>query len=289
MKTNTGISMQIWSFFALVRVQNIVLLIIAFILTAKYFFVPQRSLLQLLTDTEFVALLLATIFSIAGGYIINAFYDVSKDLINRPQKTILEQQLPQTKRLYLYFTLNFLSVAAALLISWRAAAFFGFYIFLIWFYSHKIQKVPVINNLWLTVLSIFPFFSIFLYFKSFDIFIFWHAVFLFLILLIKNLLKDFIKLKGDLAQGKPTIPLLYGEKKAKRIILFISILTIIPIYFLLKSPYIGLMKYYFYFTITFYGIGFYFFYFQNKFDQIFYFLVRLLLAIGVLAIAFVKH
>ncbi len=284
-----GFSTRILSFFALVRVQNIILLVVAFILTAKFFFAPQLSILQLLTNLNFLALLTATIFSISAGYIINAFYDLSKDLINRPQKTILEQQIPKKQRLHLYFILNIGAVAAAGFISWRAALFFSIYIFLIWFYSHKVQHIPLVNNLWLTVLSIFPFFGIFLYFQTFDSFIFWHAIFLFLILLIKNLLKDFIKMKGDLAQGKPTIPLLLGEKQAKQIILMVSLLTIIPIYFLMRSPNIGQMKYYFYLSMALYSIGFIYFYKQDKYVRFFYNLVKILLACGVLAIICVQH
>jgi len=287
MTKRPGIQAQFFSFFALVRVQNILLLIIAFILTSKYFFARSRSLASLLGDHQFLALLSATILSIAAGYIINAFYDAKKDLINRPQKTLLEQQLPQQKRLYLYFFLNFLAVATAFLISWRAALFFSFYIFLIWFYSHKVQRLPLINNLWLTVLSIFPFFGIFLYFKTFNGFIFWHAVFLFMILLIKNLLKDFIKLKGDLVEGKPTMPIVLGEQKAKKIILLFSVLTFIPIVRLLQYDYIGAMKYYFYGSILLYATGFYFFYFKNRYEKWFYILVKTLLALGVFAIILV--
>jgi len=289
MTKRPGLQAQFFSFFALVRVQNILLLVIAFILTSKYFFARNSSLASLLSDHQFLALLLASILSIAAGYIINAFYDVKKDLINRPQKTLLEQQLPQQKRLYLYFFLNFLAVVTAFLISWRAALFFSFYIFLIWFYSHKIQRLPLINNLWLTILSIFPFFGVFLYFKTFNGFIFWHAVFLFMILLIKNLLKDFTKLKGDLVEGKPTMPIVLGEQKAKKIILIISILTFIPIIRLLQYDYIGAMKYYFYLSILLYTLGFYFFYFKNRYEKWFYILVKTLLAMGVFAIILIDY
>jgi len=287
MKQSTGIKTQIFSFFALVRVQNILLLSLAFLLTGKYFFAKNRTFLDLLTDYKFIALLLATITSIASGYIINSFYDTKKDLINRPQKTILEQQLPQKNKLYLYFLLNLLAVTVAGFISWRASLFFSVYIFLIWFYSHKIQKISFVNNLWLTLLSIFPFFGIFLYFKTFNGFIFWHAIFLFLILFIKNLLKDFIKLKGDLVEGKKTIPLVLGEQKAKNVMLVVSLFTFVPIWHLLQYPYIGYMKYYFYISMFLYATGFTLFYFKNSYAHYFYTLVKLLLSLGVLAIVLI--
>ncbi len=279
---------QIFSFFALVRVQNILLLSIAFLLTGKYFFAPDKTFLQLLNDHKFIALLLATTISIASGYIINSFYDVKKDIINRPEKTLIEQQLSQTKRLYLYFGLNFLAVAIAAFISWRAALFFSVYIFLIWFYSHKIQSKIFINNLWLTFLSIYPFFGIFLYFKKVNDFILWHAGFLFLILLVKNMLKDFVNLKGDMVENNQTLPIKYGEQYAKRFILVINLLTIIPVIRLLQFDYIGRMRYYFYFSSLFYAAGFLWFYFNTKSARYFYLLVKILIAIGVFAIILIK-
>ncbi len=287
-RAKSSLPVQIFSFFALVRVQNILLIGMAFFLTAKYFFAPGKSFWDLLNDHKFIALLLATTISIASGYIINAFYDIKKDMINRPEKTILEQQLSQKKRLNLYFLFNFLVVGIAWFISWRAALFFSFYIFLIWIYSHKFQTIPVLNNIWLTVLSIFPFFGIFLYFKRFNTFIFWHAVFLFFILLIKNVLKDFVNLKGDVVEGKQTIPILYGERMAKHVVLLISLLTIIPVYKLLHFEYIGNMKYYFYLSMVLYATGFTFFYVSNKYTHWFYLLVKILLAVGVFAVILIK-
>ena len=288
MSTKQNIMAQIFSFFALVRVQNILLLSIAFLLTGKYFFAPDKSFSQLLHDYKFIAILLATTISIASGYIINSFYDVKKDMINRPGKTLIEQQLSQDKRLYLYFGLNLLSVTIAFFISWRAALFFSFYIFLIWFYSHKIQSKIFVNNLWLTFLSIFPFFAIFLYFKKINAFILWHAGFLFLILLVKNMLKDFINLKGDMVENKQTLPIKFGEQNAKKFILIINLLTIIPVIRLLQYDYIGDMSYYFYLSSLFYAVGFLWFYFNTKSAHYFYLLVKILIAIGVFAIILIN-
>jgi len=288
MRTKNNLMAQIFSFFALVRVQNIILLSIAFFLTSKYFFATRDNFWQLLNDHKFIALLLATTISIASGYIINGFYDLKKDMINRPDKTLLELQLSQTKRLYLYFGFNLLAVIIASFISWRAALFFSVYIFLIWFYSHKIQNIVFINNLWMTILSIFPFFGIFLYFKKVNSFILWHAGFLFLILLIKNMLKDFINIKGDMVENKQTLPIIYGEQKSKNIILIISIITFIPVIRLLQYNYIGNMRYYFYFAILLYATGFIWFYFKSVAIRYFYIVVKFLIAIGVFAVMLIQ-
>ncbi len=281
---------QIVSLFALVRVQNVLLLSIAFVLTAKYIFAPQRSLADLLTDFYFIALLSASVVSIASGYIINAFYDYKKDLVNRPQKTLLEQQLDLNKRLYLYFLLNFIAVLLAAFISWRAALFFSLYIFFIWLYSHKIQHYATVGNLMATVLSIFPFFAIFLFFKKFDRFIFAHAVFLFLLLFLKHSIKSFVNIKGDLVQGNESLPIKYGEKKAKYFVVCISLLLFIPVSYLNKFEILGNMRYYFYLFIPAYLTGLFFFLKTNdtKSYRRFYNLIKLLLGLGVFSIMLVR-
>jgi len=291
MTTKAHFLRQIFSLFALVRVQNVLLLSVAFILTAKYIFVPDESFGQLLSNINFDILLLASAISIASGYIINSFYDYQKDIINRPDKTLIEHQLDLKKRLYLYFFLNFLAVALAGFISWRAALFFSVYIFFIWFYSHKIQRYAFVGNVVYAVLSIFPFFAIFLYFKKFDSFIFLHATFLFLLLLIKGMVKTFINLKGDLVQNHQTLPVKYGEKKAKLLLLFFSFLLLIPIWFLNRYEVLGMMRYYFMIFILLYFIGLFRFVIKQdlKTYKQFYLLIKILLILGVFSVVLVNQ
>jgi len=290
MKSRSHLVRQIFSLFALVRVQNVLLLSIAFILTAKYIFAPDESFKQLLSNINFDILLISTTLCIASGYIINSFYDYQKDLINRPEKTLIEQQIDLKKRLYLYFFLNFTAVLLAGLISWRAALFFSVYIFFIWLYSHKIQHYALLGNLTATLLSILPFFVIFLYFKKFDHFIFAHAVFLFLLLLIKDIIKNFINLKGDLAQGHQTLPIKYGENKTKFILLIISILLLFTMIYLNSFSVLGDMKYYFYIFSVVYFTGLTVFLKTDnvKVYKYFYALIKFLLVMGVFSIMLVK-
>ena len=117
---------------------------------------------------------------IAGGYIINNFYDAEKDLINKPHKTMLDRLVSQRFKLSAYFILNFLSVIVASYVSFKAVIFYSSYIFGIWIYSHKIKRVPFIGNFVSATLAIAPFFVVFVYYKNFETVIFVHAIFLFL-------------------------------------------------------------------------------------------------------------
>ena len=128
------------------------------------------------------------------------------------------------------------------------------YIFLIWLYSHKLNKYPLVGLFSAATLAILPFFAIFVYYKNFSEIIFTHASFLFFVLLIRELIKDLENIKGDLIQNYNTITVKYGEYFTKVLITVIIGLTFLPIYFLLKYPEIGSMKYYFYLCFLTFGI-----------------------------------
>lgn len=237
------------SLLSVVRGYNIVVIVLAQYLASIFIFSPEKSLLQILLDLHLYFIVVATICVIASGYIINNFYDADKDKINRPQKTKIDSIVSQQTKLYIYFFLNFLSVAFAFLVSWRAALFFAVYIFLIWLYSHKLKQYPLIKLLSAAILAIIPFFAVFVYYKNFSTIIFTHASFLFFVLLIRELIKDLENIEGDIVLKYITLPIKYGERFTKMLITLIVILTSSPIYFLLRYPEIGLMKYYFYFSI----------------------------------------
>ncbi len=234
------------SLFSVVRGYNIVVIVVAQYLASIFILASNKDLKTVLLDGNLFALVLASAFAIAGGYIINAFYDAEKDLINRPQKTLLDTLLSPTTRLATYFVLNFLSVIAASYASFRAVVFFSAYIFGIWFYSHKLKKIPLLGNLTAALLAITPFFAVFVYYKNFAAVIFVHAVFLFLLILIRELVKDLENMKGDLAQNYRTLPVLYGEKASKKAISLLVALTLLPIYLLVTRFQIGYMDIYFY-------------------------------------------
>lgn len=239
---------KLLSMFSVVRGYNIFIIVLAQYLAAIFIFAPDKSLRETLLNPDLFLIVLATTCVIAAGYIINNFYDVKKDVINKPIKTKIDSIVSQKAKLNSYFVLNFIGFLFGLLVSWRAAVFFSVYIFLIWLYSHKLKKYPLTRLISASVLALWPFFAIFVYFKNFSTIIFTHALFLFLVLMIKELVKDLENMKGDLAQNYLTLPIKYGEYFTKLLITILVIFTLDPIYFLWKYPEMGMMKYYFYFA-----------------------------------------
>ena len=231
--------------FVVVRGFNLAMIVVAQYITAIFIMAPKQSFSGVLLDRSLFALIIASVVSIASGYIINNFYDSEKDSINRPQQVTVEQIVSQNTKLMLYFVLNILVIIAASYVSFRAVMFFSVYIFGIWFYSHKIKKRPLIGNLTSAILTITPFFAIFLYYKNFSSLIFVFSFYLFLILSMRELVKDLQNLKGDLLQNYNTIPVIYGEKYSKLMILILIVCNVSVTVFLLKFYVLERMYYFF--------------------------------------------
>jgi 4-hydroxybenzoate polyprenyltransferase len=237
------------SLFSVVRGYNILVIIIAQYFASIFIFSEDTRALDVVLDATLFFIIFASSLVIASGYIINNFYDAEKDLINKPFKSKLDRIVSQETKLRVYFVLNFLVFILAFLVSWRAIIFFSSYIFLVWFYSHKLKKIVFLGNIMVSFLTILPFFAIFLYYKNFHQLIFMHAAYLFILILIKELIKDLESIKGDLSNGYKTSPIVYGERITKNIILGLIVFSVVPVYFLVNDYDIGYMDLYFYLSL----------------------------------------
>ncbi len=285
-RKNKLLLLKFLSLFSVVRGYNILVIIIAQYLASLFILSPDIPLKAVLFDLNLFLIVLASALVIAGGYIINSFYDSEKDLINRPQKTKLDHLVSQKKILTLYFVLNFLAVVVASYVSFFAVLFFSGYIFGIWFYSHKLKKIAFIGNLVSASLALTPFFAVFIYYRNFETVIFVHATFLGLIIMIREMVKDLENIKGDLALGYRTIPVTYGERTAKWVITLLVGLTVIPTYLLINRFDVGMMNLYFYGSLALLVV-FLFWLWQSK-AKLHYILLhnilKLILVLGVFSI-----
>ena len=203
---------KIFSLLSVIRGYNIFVLVLAQYLTSIFIFSPdvsgEKSIRNVIFDLHFLYIVLASVCVVGAGYIINNFYDTKLDRINRPLKTGLDNYVKQETKLRLYFFLNFLGFLFFFFFSWKAGLFFAVYIFAIWFYSHKLKKYPFTGLLMVTILTVMPFFAIFIYYKNFSEVIFIHAIFLFLVIMARELIKELQNMKGAM-----TLLRLFMERK----------------------------------------------------------------------------
>ena len=281
---------KFFSLFSVIRGYNILVLILAQYLTSIYILSKKETIKEVLFDLNLFLIVLASSLCIASGYIINNFYDSDKDLINRPIKSKIDRFVSQNTKLSIYFVLNFLAIVFVSYVSFRAVIFFSGYIFLIWLYSHKIKKMIIVGNIMSSILTVAPFFAILVYYKNFEIVIFFHALFLTLNLLAKEILKDLENIKGDFLINYKTVPVVYGEIFSKRCIILAIVFAMLSSSVLLIFYDLGTMIYYFKSLYFIYPIFFLSLYFSSKKKhfKILHNFMKLILIIGVCFIPFIE-
>jgi 4-hydroxybenzoate polyprenyltransferase len=239
--------------FAAVRGYNIALLVLAQYLTALYILAPQLPFLTVLLDGQLFALVVATALTVAAGFIINNFYDAEKDRINHPQKYFLEYLLSQRSQWQLYFLLNGLALLVAVFVSLKALLFFGCYMGGIWKYSSSLKRLFWASNAVAATLMVFPFFAITLYYQNFQWLIYYHALYLFFLILIRDIIKDLENYKGNWVNHYRTLPVVFGHNPTKIILSVLIVLTYFPVFWLINLG-LGLMVYYYYWSLLFLAI-----------------------------------
>ena len=286
---STPLFYKLFSLLSVIRGYNILVLVLAQYLAAIFIFSPKKSLHFVLLDFQLLLIVLASVCVVSSGYIINNFYDVKADLINRPIKTSIDNVVSQKTKLQIYFLFNFLGFIFGFFISWRAALFFATYIFTIWLYSHKLKKYPFIGLISAAVLTISPFFVIFIYYKNFSKIILVNAIFLFFVLLLRELIKDLENLRGAVVNNYSTFPVKYGERNTRKLGTVFITFTFIPVAILVNYPGVGYMKYYFLFSLIILIFIGYFLWKSNlkKHYVLLHNILKLMLLLGILSLLFI--
>ena len=271
--------------FYVVRIHNIFLIVLAQYLTSIFILSSTESWKIIFDKNLFLVILCSTI-CIISGFIVNDYYDTKKDSINTPIKFKLGESINDKTKLFLYFFLNLVVVVVSSLISVRAILFFSIYIFFIWLYSHKLRKLVFIGNLFYSILTITPFFAILLYFKKIEFIIIAYALFLFFILLLKDIVKDMKNIKGDFSANHKTIPVVFGESFAKTLVSLLSLINIFLILNLFLNFNSGFMYFYYFLALAVMVYFMFKLYHSKSTAQYLYLhnLLRLLIAIGVFSI-----
>lgn len=225
-----------------------VTLLLTFALYVSTFFLfnQEESLRNFVFDFRVHGIIFCTVLSILAGGIINQFYDREKDQLTKPFRTRVQAFIKQKYFLYGYLLLNFVSLGVAFLISERVFFFFLLYQFLMWFYSHKLSKLLILNNLTFVGLTLYPFFGMLVYYRTFSFKVFLMSVFIFLMLLIIDIIKDTLTKNADKVFGYATIPNHFGRKISTAILVFLLIFAMgITAIIVARSGLHSIMSYYF--------------------------------------------
>ncbi len=247
---------KIIAFIRLIRWPNLLFIIITqslFMYCVIFPLYQQAGLQPFLTGKNFILLCLSSVLIAAAGYIINDYFDLNIDLINKPHKIIVDRLISRRWTIILHF---FLSIAGI---------FIGFYLDFttrIWFvgitnlacammlflYSVSLKRKFLAGNLLISVLTawvilVIPWCENKHLFGSNNLLqtdkilriSFLYAGFAFIISLIREVIKDMEDAEGDRKQGCTTLPIIWGISAARIFtiaccILLIIVLLVVQIY-----------------------------------------------------------
>lgn len=223
-------ALKLIALLSIVRWYNILLTVFAQYLSAYVLLDHDNNgqgLHWMVRDLRLHAIVLASVFSIAGGFIINNFYDFEKDLINRPGTTLFNKWISRPSTLNYYIAFNAIAILVAFAASFRIGVFFTVFIISLWVYSHKLQRMPFIKELAAAILSITCFFAVLLHYSRFYPFIFVYGAFFMSLVYSRELVKQFINFNGDVALNIRSMPVTLGIDIARWFTSFIMVLSLL--------------------------------------------------------------
>jgi 4-hydroxybenzoate polyprenyltransferase len=223
-----------------------ILLTFALYVSTFFLFNQDETFRKFVFDFKVHGIIFCTVLTILAGGTINQFYDFEKDHIVKPFRTRIQSFIKQKYFLYAYLFLSLISLGVACLISYRVFIFFVVYQFFMWLYSHKLSRILILNNLSFVSLTLYPFFGMMVYYETFSKKVLLMAIFLFLILLSIDIVKDTLTKSVDKAFGYITIPNYFTGRTTKTIIVSLLIVTMaVSMKIITKTGLSGFMAYYF--------------------------------------------
>lgn len=196
----------------LTRFGNLLIIGLTQYCTAGFLVSPETLL-----DGRLLLLASSTILIAAAGYIINDYYDVKIDLINKPERVVVGKWLPRRFALLLHTVLSLAGVAIGFGLSWFIGVVNFLSAFLLWAYSNQLKRQPFVGNLAIGLLTGATVLMVEALYHSHSVLIYIYALFAFFITLVRELVKDMEDVKGDNTFGCKTLPILWGIRPTKQL------------------------------------------------------------------------
>lgn len=162
----------------------------------------------------------------SAGNVINDYFDIDIDKINKPQRVLPSGKLSSKEALIFYAILSVLALVISSFININAFTIVFIASVFLFFYSYQFKKISLLGNIVVSTLTALTFIYGGIAVDNIKDAII-PAVFAFLINFIREIVKDMEDYEGDIQQRVTTYPVLYGFKKSKIIVVFITAVLII--------------------------------------------------------------
>lgn len=240
------------AFLKLVRWPNLIFIVLTQVLFYYCIYLPLYNTPQ----TNLVSwLIVASVCIAAAGYIINDYFDLNIDQINKPDKNVLNSVVSRRWAIVWHLALSLFGIAATIkavgLGKWYLVIANVICVALLWFYSTSLKRQLLIGNIVISLLAAWTVLILFFAqvpfgeaFRSknettlkFFRLAFLYGGFAFIISLVREAIKDIEDREGDSHYGCNTLPIFAGTRTTKIytgiwIVVLIAALIILQLYIL---------------------------------------------------------
>lgn len=278
-----------WSgFLKLIRFPNLVIIVLTQYMTAVFLVGSEGEAMQYLFDPNLFKLVFSTTLIAAAGYIINDYYDVKIDFINKPERVIVGRVLKRRVAMFLHTAFNFIGIFIGFTLSLKIGLLCFASAFGLWLYSNQLKRLPLIGNCFVGLLTGAALFLVGVYYNQHVYLVNIYAFFAFSITLIREIIKDIEDQKGDADFGCITLPVLLGLRKTKWVLYFLIACFVFIMFFLAHQ--LGNQTLTIYFLLLVIPVG-YFVYYLIRADTIKHFaylsnFCKIIMLSGVLSMMF---
>lgn len=210
------------------------LIILATQYLSAFCLIKDQLIVDLVQNRDMFLLSISTILIAAAGYVINDYYDIKIDYVNRPNKVVVGRFLKRRAILFIHAGFNTLGILGGLLISWEIGMVNFLAAGLLWLYSNQLKRLPLWGNLAIATLTGLAVFIVYILFRE-SLFLFAaYSFFAFFISLIREIIKDLEDIEGDRKFDCKTLPITIGQRKTKIVIYLISVIFVCVVAVLLQ-------------------------------------------------------
>ncbi|MEA5140484.1 geranylgeranylglycerol-phosphate geranylgeranyltransferase [Arcicella rigui] len=223
----------ILGFSRLIRWPNLAIIVFTQYFT-RFFLISDKPLSlehfkEILLEKNLGLISLATVLIAASGYIINDYYDIKIDLVNKPDRVVIGRYIKRRWALLINQIFNGSGIVLGLLVNRRVALVNLAAVFCLWLYANKLKRLAFWGNLMVAILTGFSLLVLAVYYPGHQKEVWVYATFSFFITLIREIIKDMEDVKGDERHGCRTLPIIWGIARTKNLVfafiaVFISIL-----------------------------------------------------------------
>lgn len=222
------------AFFRLIRSLNLLFIVLTQVLFYFFVVIPifnDAVETPPLNGINFILLCFSSVLIAAAGYIINDYFDLNIDRINKPDKLVVEKIINRRWAILWHWILSLLGIAIGFYIGFRERIFWIglanlFCVIALWFYSTTFKKKLLTGNILISLLTawvvlVVGFAEHYKVMDNLNIyggvdrskllrFTFLYSGFAFIISLVREVIKDIEDMEGDAKFGCKTMPVVWG-------------------------------------------------------------------------------